>query len=242
MRFTLLFLSLNAAAIAVSSEAVGQPATPPQHPESAPASPYVQRMMSLDRDRDGFLSGAELPGKLAEMLKTQDTDDDGKLSPAELAAAENQARAARDTRPADTDPRPGGSRRRAGRGGAPGRGGGRPGGRASSGGQGSPLDAAQILRFALTFDGDGDGGLNAQELRRYAAALAERRARSRRQPENANAASETRPAAGRRPGRRPPLDSEAEDEPERPSGPARGLGADGDGGGGFGDMPKPKNP
>ena len=42
--------------------------------------------------------------------------------------------------------------------------------------QGQAAMEKQILQFALSFDADGDGGLNAVELRKYAQSLAARRA------------------------------------------------------------------
>ena len=48
-------------------------------------STYVRRMMSLDRNSDGLLSKAELPGDLTALLTKHDEDGDGNLSPSELA-------------------------------------------------------------------------------------------------------------------------------------------------------------
>lgn len=133
----------------------------PARPEE---SPYVQRMMSLDRNRDGLLSKEELPGKLSELL-SHDSNSDGKLNARELARIERDAIAKRNGGAVNTESAGRGRR-------------GRP--RRRNATTGSPLDAQQILRFALTFDADGDGGLNADELQRYAAALAVRRAEARK--------------------------------------------------------------
>ena len=161
-------------------------------------------MMSLDRNSDGLLAKIELPGNLSALIAKHDVNGDGKLSPSELSAIEDKALAARQS-PQDSK-QPGGRNNRPGVG---------PRGRRQSNaqGNGSPVDSKQILRFALTFDKDKDGGLNAAELQQYATALAKRRAQGRRQesvgPE--------------------------QDAPTK-SGPiSKGLGADGVGDGGFGD-------
>lgn len=189
-----------------------------------PASPYVQRMMSLDRNNDGQLSAEELPGKLADLISKHDRNNDKVLTAAELSQMESEAKAARDTRPAAEmlarGSGPAGRRGRAGRG--------RRG--AANAQHGSPLDAAQILKFALTFDHDGDGGLNATELQAYADALAIRRAAARnRHGTNAN----DQPAEQRPPGSRTPSADVDNNQPVKP----RGLKADGSGDGGFGDAP-----
>lgn len=145
-------------------------------------SAYVTRMMSLDRDGDGFLDSKELPGKLAELLSKHDANSDGKLDTGELSAVEALAQQSRMAESPAEAQSPAGHGGRAGRsGGGPGQnrpGANRPAGgrRTGDGVQGSPLDAAQILRFALTFDADKDGGLGSEELKRYATALAARRA------------------------------------------------------------------
>jgi len=139
-------------------------------------SVYVHRMMSLDRNADGVLDAGELPGKLAQMLQLHDANLDQKLDREELANVESRAR---------QDRMKGANRQQA----HPQHEGARYGkfGGAITGHQrlgnaihGSPLDADQILRFALTFDADRDGGLNADELKRYANALAIRRAQGGR--------------------------------------------------------------
>lgn len=170
-------------------------------------SPYVQRMMSLDRNSDGFLAKNELPGSLAALVAGHDIDGDKMLSPSELSAIEDEALAARQPPQDSQRPR---TRNRSGTG--------RHGRRQSNTrGDGSPLDSKQILRFALTFDRDKDGGLNAAELQQYATALAKRRARGRR-----------REASG-----------SIQVAPEEPVNLPKGLGADGLGDGGFGDNPRP---
>ena len=177
-------------------------ASPPKKPSG---SAYVERMMSLDRDKNGVLSVSELPGKLAGMIEQHDLNGDRQLSRSELAGIEDQAVSARDNRL-------GQSTRKAAR---QRRGGGRGGGRGAGVG-GSPLDAKQILRFALTFDKDNDGGLSADELRVYATALAARRAQSRKtsqgNPKTSKSDSEKRAPAGLG----SPLDSQ-----EDPFGPPR---------------------
>ncbi|MCP4783870.1 MAG: hypothetical protein GY903_21120 [Fuerstiella sp.] len=171
-------------------------------------STYVQRMLSLDRNSDGLLSKNELPGDLAALLTKHDTDGDGNLSPSELSTIERQAMASRQSPQTNTQPRRG-SRSGAG-----------PRGRRqlNTRGDGSPVDPDQILRFALTFDKDKDGGLDAAELRQYATALAKRRERGLRQPV-AGSEQDTPPKSA-------PLQK------------AKGLGADGVGDGGFGDRPQ----
>jgi len=172
---------------------------------AANRSTYVQRMMSLDRNSDGLLSKAELPGDLADLLAKYDEDGDGNLSPSELSEIEREAMASRQSQQTNKQPR-GNSRPGAG-----------PRGRRhlNTQGDGSPVDPKQILRFALTFDKDKDGGLNAAELQQYATALAKRRARGLRQP-----------VAG-----------SEQDTPQNstPLPKVKGLGADGVGDGGFGD-------
>ena len=168
-------------------------------------SPYVQRMMSLDRDSDGFLAKRELPGALSALIDTHDADGDGKLNPSELSAIEDKAVTARQS-PRKAKQRRGKSRQGNGAG---------PRGRRQSGprGDGSLYDSKQILRFALTFDKDKDGGLNPAELRLYATALAKRREQGRRQDDARS----------------------AKDSPEKSAPTPKGLGADGVGDGGFGD-------
>lgn len=186
---------------------------------AAPQSAYVQRMMSLDRNKDGVLSAKELPGKLAELLKTHDADSDGSLSPQELGSLEDKAMGARDTNGVSSAKgrvRGSGRGRRGSAGGA-------------SEGKASPLDTQQILRFALSFDRNGDGGLNADELRRYADALARRRATAR-----ANQMS-TDLTPGK-PDSTTPAPS-IKSSPKRSAAPTKGLSADGKGDGGFGDAP-----
>ena len=137
------------------------PSAMAQH-ETTVKSPYVRRMMSLDRNNDGFLTAAEIPPALSNLLD-HDANGDQRLDASELARIEQKAVGRRDDRPAaNSDSQPTGRRGR--------------GGRRESGLPASPDDVKQILRFALTFDADEDGGLNASELRKYAAALAARRA------------------------------------------------------------------
>jgi hypothetical protein len=176
--------------------------------KSTSQSPYVQRMLSLDRNSDGLLEKNELPGNLSALIAGHDVDGDGKLNPSELSAIEDKALAARQSPQDSQHPR---ARNRPGA---------RPRGRrqSSARGDGSPVDSKQILRFALTFDKDRDGGLNAAELQQYATALAKRRERGLRQP-----------VAG-----------SEQDTPTKstPLPKAKGLGADGVGDGGFGDRPQ----
>lgn len=157
-------------------------------------SPYVVRMMSLDRNGDGMLQANELPGKMAELLKQHDSNSDAALDRRELASIE--AKAVNKRLPADAQSNSanafgeGGGKMGDGMGRA-GRSGGRAGGRrANAVGKSSPLDAEQILRFALTFDADKDGGLNSEELKRYAAALSLRRAAARQQRATEDGAAE----------------------------------------------------
>ena len=138
-------------------------------------SAYVARMMSLDRNGDGLLQASELPGKLAELLQKHDSNSDSMLDRSELASIEAKAQSERMS--ATTGSSSDSVRNRGGQvTGGPARGPRGGGRRPAAGVQGSPLDAEQILRFALTFDTDKDGGLNADELKRYASALAVRRA------------------------------------------------------------------
>lgn len=152
------------------------PAGVPQQDQSA----FVKRMMTLDRNRDGILSKDEVPAAMISQIAAADINQDGQWTPTELHRfnttsgpnSKSSAKAGTNT-----------SEQRRGRAGRGGRGNNR---RADSG-PGSPLDAAQILRFALTFDDDRDGGLNASELKRYADALAVRRGRARRDREGGEA-------------------------------------------------------
>lgn len=139
---------------------------PAEQPSERPQSVYVQRMMSLDRDADGFLSANELPGKLVDLLK-HDANGDKRLDTLELSSIEQTAMTGRD----DQNGKRGDEKpiRRNGR-----------NRNAAAATPGSPFDPEQILRFALTFDADKDGGLDAAELNRYARALASRRAKGRR--------------------------------------------------------------
>ncbi len=176
-----------------------------------PQSAYVKRMMSLDRNRDGFLEARELPGTLSQLIGQHDADSDGRLSPQELSSLEDKAMAVRESQNPAATGDPGKAKGRSGRGPAAGR----------SQGKASPLDAKQILRFALTFDHNGDGGLSADELRRYTVALAARRAAHRASRVPTDGAS---PASDRSPS-------------QQSAAPAKGLSADGKGNGGFGDPP-----
>ncbi|MEP3479417.1 MAG: hypothetical protein ABJZ55_09235 [Fuerstiella sp.] len=139
-------------------------------------SAFAKRMMTMDRNQDGFLTVDELPKSVLAGIANADLNKDGKWTAQELSSVSRQAMQDRAKESAAlTKPQAGGSRtarRRTGRGPA----------RATSG-PGSPLDSAQILKFALTFDLDKDSGLNQQELLRYAAALAGRRAQARQQRE-----------------------------------------------------------
>lgn len=200
------------------SAAIGGQAAPTQGRSTAGSQPpaaaslYVQRMMSLDRNKDGFLSKSELPGSLQSILK-HDSDKDGRLSKAELTAIETGAIRERADKQASPE------QRRNGRGGAGRRGSQR---NLPQGAAGSPLDPQQIIRFALTFDADHDGGLNAEELNRYAVALAARRARGRRQPSTNS--GEAVPQSATSP-QKPPVQglgaSGAKDDPSNPFGPPR---------------------
>ncbi len=223
MRFALPCLLILV--LATSSLPAFQPPVNSRPATNKPAaSAYVQRMMSLDRNNDGRLSAEELPGKLADLISKHDRNKDKVLTPSELSQMESEAKAARDNRPAaETSARRGGPAGRRGRAGR--------GPRAGANAQrGSPLDAAQILKFALTFDNDGDGGLNAQELQIYADALAIRRAAARKR-HGTNA--DDHPAEQRPPGDRPLSANAGKDQTSKP----RGLKADGSGDGGFGDAP-----
>ena len=154
-------------------------------------SSYVQRMMSLDKNKDGALSGEELPGGLVQLLTTHDANNDGQLDGVELAKVESEARSSRHSAEAarQNHPPPRASR-------------------PLQRDAGSPLDHRQILRFALRFDDDQDGGLNERELINYAKALAVRRAQNQRM-------RITQPATQRN--ERPRgLGGSAEDDPQNP--------------------------
>ena len=148
----------------------------PNQEESA----FAKRMMSMDRNKDGFLTVDELPKSVLAGIASADLDKDGKWTAKELSSVSREAMQNRAKESAAvTKSQADGSqttRRRSGR--RTGRGSARP-----DSGPGSPLDAAQILKFAMTFDLDKDSGLNQEELRQYADALAVRRARSRQQRE-----------------------------------------------------------
>lgn len=138
-------------------------------------SAFAKRMMTLDRNKDGFLTADELPKSVMRQLTDADANRDGKWSPAELSSVST---ASKESQAATTQDNPTSRRRGRAGNGAGGRGPSRP-----NTGPGSPLDAAQILKFALTFDTNNDGSLNPDELKRYASALAGRRARARQQRE-----------------------------------------------------------
>lgn len=144
----------------------------PSQQESA----FAKRMMTMDRNKDGFLTPDELPKSVLAGIESSDLNKDGKWTAKELSTLSQRAMQNRAKESAaSTKPKADGSqatRRRTRRGPT------RP-----NSGPGSPLDAAQILKFAMTFDLDNDSGLNQEELRRYAEALAGRRARARQQRE-----------------------------------------------------------
>ena len=143
--------------------------------KSGSDSAYVVRMMSLDRNGDGVLQASELPGKLAELLQEHDSNSDASLDRSELAGIEAKAQSER--MPTESVGNADANRNRTRQAADGMRRGGRNGGRrAGASSKASPLDVEQILRFALTFDVDKDGGLNAEEIKRYATALAARRA------------------------------------------------------------------
>ncbi|MCA9050949.1 MAG: EF-hand domain-containing protein, partial [Planctomycetaceae bacterium] len=181
----------------------------------------------------------ELPGALKRLLQTHDVNGDGQLTREELQQAEDTAAAKR----AETVP--GGSSMTGPA--ATGPAGGRRGRRGSSaaGVRGSPLDAEQILRFALTFDANHDGSLSPEELQKYAVALAARRAQAKAEREaaspetSADGAADTNAADGHRQPVTPSAGKSAAENPaavhRKPAAPVKGLGADGRGGGGFGD-------
>ena len=183
-----------------------RPATDQRQPPQRSA--YVDKMLQQDRNKDGRLSKEELPASQHHLWK-HDLNDDGLLGPRELAAieagtAEDGGRPDAGERPGDGRSGPAGLRgSRRGAGGRGLRGGQRGPQNSGPGSAAGAVDAQQILRFALTFDVDQDGGLNAAELRKYANALAARRARGRRQQ------------GGEDPARRPP---------QQQSAPAKGLG------------------
>lgn len=148
----------------------------PNQEESA----FAKRMMTMDRNKDGFLTTNEIPKSLLKGISSADLNKDGKWTAKELSNVSRQAmqNRAKESAAADNPKQGGRNQNRTGRG-RGGRGPGRP-----DAGPGSPLDAAQILKFALTFDLDKDAGLNPDELRRYASALAVRRSRARQQRES----------------------------------------------------------
>jgi len=187
------------------TQPVAEPA--PQSSPPSPQSAYIQRMMTLDRNKDGFLSAQELPGSLQKLME-HDRNKDGRIGPRELAQIESGAMGQRGGNASKSaDPR--GGRRGTGRGNLR---------NAPQGAAGSPLDPEQVIRFALTFDADHDGGLNAAELRRYAVALAARRARGRRQPAGSGTTPPTRPATPPAAGLGAP---NAKDDPADPFGPPK---------------------
>ena len=242
-----VILAAVAAAVSVGvsmgqTSETGEPQTgrrPPSGAGTEGDSAFVQRMMTLDRDRDGFLSEQELPPFFRSRISELDGDRDGRLSRAELAASETS------TKESDLSGRKGRApagdsmagqppMRRAGR------------GRASATGRGSPLDAEQILKFALSFDVNRDGSLGPEELREYSFALAARRAQARVDREQSSSGASNPTSAGaqtpvpggvgsaeRRSGQGSTAPSASGSTP-----PPRGLGSDGKGDGGFGDLPK----
>lgn len=124
-----------------------------------PPDNYVDRVMSRDADGDGLLSGDEIPAPLARDLPKYDLNKDGRLGREELSKIS--------TPPAPAERGAGQRGRRP----PP-----RTGNRSADP---DPEMVSQILMFALTFDQDGDGGLNEKELEHYAVALSERRRQNR---------------------------------------------------------------
>lgn len=138
-------------------------------------SAFAKRMMTMDRNKDGFLTTDEVPKALLKGIAAADRNQDGKWTVTELSsvaeqATQNRAKESASVEGVQHTGRAQTRTRRTGRGPA------RP-----TSGVGSPLDAAQILKFALTFDLNKDGALSHDELRKYASALAIRRSRSRQQ-------------------------------------------------------------
>ena len=155
-------------------------------------SAFVRRMLSLDRDKDGALSAAELPGTMKDLLR-HDENSDGKLNAGELALAEKAAKSTRSSHA----PGSAGSSRKGRRGRAKG---------ANRRGGGSPLDPAQIIRFAKSFDTDSNGILSAAELKKYAIALAARKTRDRKES--------SAPESDQSSARQPPVGLEAPGGPD----------------------------
>ena len=215
----LLLLLISAITVGHSNSAAQeniQQGVTSQHPQTESA--YVRRMMSLDADGSGTLTAEELPGKMSALVEQHDRNGDDQLDVEELSAIESSAHESR-TRP----PAQGSSGRQGRR---------RTGGGATGG---SPLDPSQILKYALTFDADGDGGLNSAELRRYAAALAIRRGQGRGPlMENGPPAQGAEPTVQPRGSGRPKASEKAG------GAKPKGLSSDGTGDGGFGDDPPVK--
>lgn len=156
-------------ALALSPDQLLNAAFPNQE-ESA----FARRMMTMDRNKDSFLTTDEIPKSLIKGIAAADLNKDGKWTAKELSTLSQEATKQRSNNAGASSTTQSGRPNRTRRGRRPAR---------SESGPGSPLDAAQILKFALTFDLDKDSGLNPEELRKYASALAVRRSEARRQRE-----------------------------------------------------------
>lgn len=172
-------------------------------------SPFVERMMRLDRNGDGLLESRELPLPLRKQIPEIDANNDQRLSAPELVAHEQQTRRLRSGMTPGKAAPPAATVR----------------------GTQLTSDFDQILKFALSFDRNGDGSLDASELKRYASALAVQRTAARMQQISSEDAAYDYEGPISRPGKMQPQ------TPPAASSKAKGLGADGKGDGGFGDEP-----
>ena len=102
----------------------------------------ANQLMGFDKNKDGKLSAEEVPHRMRRIVTSADKDEDGLTDKAELATLAAEMAAAQ---PEDG---PGNRRRRGGR---------------DDDGE-DEIDPERMVQLALSFDADGDGQLDKQEL------------------------------------------------------------------------------